>query len=118
MLFAVGNTPERKSNLNAGGRVLQETEILLGSPSLAQLQLHPGTGECVPVSAAVIIETGPFESRRQRHCLRRRRDEIDQRERSDADDTEDRCDSYEQLPTINPEHRVPFTGFCLLTNFR
>src|SRR4029077_10087322 len=97
-------------SLNAGILVLQQLEVLGAADGVAKHEVHAIAckyfliaGGQKPVGTA--LET-------HGHCNRRwwRGKKIQQGERSNAYDAQDRCRSFEQMPTIEPEHRPSFTG--------
>src|SRR5450759_3626394 len=65
------------------------------------------TREYFPILLAVIVERTAFESRCHNNLRRRCRNEIDQRKPADAYNTKKDSQSFEQMPTIKPEHGCP-----------
>src|SRR5215469_16137289 len=103
-MFPVRDTSDHKGDLNVRFWILQKLDGLHSPGSLAQLQFDVITREYFPILLGEIFEGRTFDPCSHYNLRRRCGNEIDQRERDNAQNAKTRGQSLEDLPTIVPQH--------------
>src|SRR6516162_2731021 len=83
-MFCVRKAPNNKSDLHVGLWILQKFEVFNSSSGLAQLQLDMRTRQYFLILTSIIFEGGTFKPRRHYNLQRRRRNKMNQGQRSNA----------------------------------
>src|SRR6516225_1212327 len=83
-MFCVGKAPNNKSDLHVALWILQKLEVFNSSSGLAQLQLDMRTRQYFLILTSIIFEGATFKARRHDNLRRRRRNKMNQGQRSNA----------------------------------
>ena len=93
-IFFIAKASSYKGDLHAGIWVLQELEVFDSAGGLAEFQFDMRTSKYFSILTSVIFERSTFKGRRHHDPRRRRGNKMDQGERNDAYNPNNRSDYF------------------------
>src|SRR5262245_40999632 len=101
---AVRNAPLHKSDLNAGIRIVQKSEVFFRTIGQAQLHLNLGCCQYALIAGAKNVVMLTYGRGRDCDLRWRRGNEIRHSKPGETGDTQYRGQYFENVPTSDPQH--------------